>query len=192
MPGVEDTYLARGAMIAEPREGSLMHRGLKCFTVFECARGANDYRWTGRAEFGVTTSGGERWRKVLAYCSSTANVGYQHPFLHCPGVIANDESPNAAIAIVLAYRMSIVNRLALGEDRILRGQREQMFTLHEKQHQIRLLCGMSTVVVGYFWRPYDILDAPTVEPLDFFGPEEPVFQDAVKLPRDVVLLGRRE
>jgi hypothetical protein len=88
--------------------------------------------------------------------------------------------------------MIVVNWLALGEDPVLRRPGRQVLTPHKEQHQVGLLRGVRTVVVGYFRSPHDILDAPTVEPRYFFRTEESILQDAVKLACDVILFGSSE
>jgi hypothetical protein len=88
--------------------------------------------------------------------------------------------------------MISVDRLTLNEDRILRGLHRQMLALHEEQHQVRLLGRMCAVVVGHFRRPDDIPDSPSIKPFYLLSFEEPILQNCIKLPRNVIFIGSRE
>jgi hypothetical protein len=109
-----------------------MQGGLKYNSILSRASGADDHRRRRRTEIDVPTVGGKRGRKILAYRRSTANIRNKHPFLHSPSIIAIDEAHNSAIAIVLAYRVIIVNRLAFREKTVVRWQDRKRFALQEE------------------------------------------------------------
>jgi hypothetical protein len=134
MPGVKNANRASGAPATRPREEPPMQRGLKYNSILVRASGTDDHRRRRRTEIDVPTIGGKCWRKILAYRTSTANIRNEHPFLHSPSIIAIDEPSNSAIAIVLDYRVIIVNRLALREKTIVRGQDRKRLALQEEQH----------------------------------------------------------
>ena len=73
----------------------------------------------------MATPGGKRRREILAYRASATSICYEHSLLHSPRVIAIDETLNATIAVVGAYRMGIVNRLALRENAMMERRTER-------------------------------------------------------------------
>jgi hypothetical protein len=102
------------------------------------------------------------------------------------------ETQNPNIAVMLVYRVTVVDRLTLREDRILGGLHRKMLALHEEKNQVRLLGKVCAIVVGHFRRPHNIPDSPSVKPFYFRGIDEPILQNGIKLPRNVILSGRRE
>jgi len=140
----------------------------------------------------MPTIGSKCGRKIRAYGASTANIGNEHTFLHSPSIVAIDEPLNSAIAIVLAYRMIIVYRLAFREKAIVRRQDRKRLALQEEYHQVRFLCRMRTIVIRDFRCPNDISNAATVEPCNFPATEQPILQYPMQLPRDFVFVGLSE
>jgi hypothetical protein len=132
MPGVKNANRACSAPAIRPREEPPMQGGLKYNSILGRASGADDYRCRRRTEIDVPTIGGKCGRKILAYRTSTANIRNEHPFLHSPSIVAIDEPSNSAIAIVLAYRVIIVNRLAFREKTVVRRQNRKRFALQEE------------------------------------------------------------
>lgn len=132
MPGVKNANCACRAAAFRPREEALVQRDLKYNPFLGPARGANDDRCRWRAETVMPTIGSKCGCKIRAYGASTANIGNEHTFLHSPSIVAIDEPQNSAIAIVLAYRMIIVYRLAFREKTIVRRQDRKRLALQEE------------------------------------------------------------
>jgi hypothetical protein len=130
--------------------------------------------------------------EILANRAPSAGVCNHQSFLHCPRILTGDEPVNPFIAVVRFYRMGLVHRLTLSKDPVLGGLNGKMFTLHEEQHQIRLLGRMRAVVVGHFRCPHDIPYSPSIKPFYLLGFEEPILQNRMKLPRNVIFTGSRE
>ena len=125
---MEDSNLASFALASRPRKRTLMDCELKGLTN----RGGYDRGGTWGAERGSTIFGGQHRSEMCVYRAPAANVRNHHSFLHRPGILAGDETLNSAVTVVFPDRMGIVDRLAFGEQGVLRGPHGQMFTRHEK------------------------------------------------------------
>jgi len=80
----------------------------------------------------MPTIGRKCGRKIRAYGATAANICNEQTFLHSPSIVAIDEPLNSAIAIVLAYGMIIVYRLAFREKAIVRWQDRKRLAFQEE------------------------------------------------------------